>query len=906
MAWLLLLVACSGPDDKETGPQLTGPTLAHTAPASTLAGEPLAVTVTATDDDGVRAVSLYHRVQGESEWNLLPMTPGEGDDWTATVEADDVAAPALEYWFQAADNAEVSTTAELPRGGEDDPFVVPVTVIGLPVPFYEDFELGEGETELTSLGWNNYSDNFRGYPWQLTAAEAVSGTTSVFHPHGYEGTDGMRDWLISPALDLSGVTSAQVTWKERGAFVDEARHKLLVSVGSRDPSDGQYVAVVDPLPAPPEGAWGSSAVYDLSAWAGEPAVYLAWYFEGVDADDWYIDDVRVDALQADLSLAWTVSPSPVGPGGSATLTFTVANATAVDATDVSLDLAFPEGGLTVSGSLPVAVGTVAGGGSASVDVPVTVDPGAVEPSYLPMDVTLAWSGAYDATWSERFLVGEASVAHVAWSAAAEGSVRMTLGVGDPDAPSWSEEIHDGRVDAGDLVIDADVTDQAALLPPAAGDQRWFLEVSTEAMGQVTAFSITHLGETTSATVLPIVASNDIGVCWLPEPPALAIDSSSTSPSSVSPGSTGVGLTVWVGNDGAATAGPLDATLSSSDPDVTVVDAGPYAVSGGVLDSGESGSVSGFSFDVSAAHTDSSAVELELLLDDGVESWLLPLSVAVPYPVLHITRIDVDDDGRDGILDPGEAAELSFTVSNVGDLTTSGAVNGTLAAEATSTASVTVSTNSESYGTLSPGGSRAGDAYEITVDGGAEGDTVDLLLTLVDGAHTYEARTTLVLGEPPWQSITSDYDGTGDTLEGWDFDLYSGQWRVVDDTLQLRFTSATAFDAGTLFIEAWGLSTGADYLYYRIVLQSGIANLQGYDSSTGWFVTLDTPTVSYPDALTVQLDVPLGNMGLFLDDFSMGLGSGWCGEPEYYCDHWPNGWGYPYDSFSTGSWFDLSW
>lgn len=906
MTWLVLLFACNGKDDQDAGPALVGPEVVIDLPASTPEGQPFVVELSATDPDGVGSVSLFHRTQGATEWLLLPMAPGEGDRYSATIEAGDVDPPALELYVVAADNAEVAATTTKPGRGEEEPYVVQVDVSGAPLPFYEDFELAEGETELTSLGWNNYSDSFRGYPWQLSDVQASSGTWSAFHPHGYEGTDGMRDWLLSPALDLSTALTAQVSWKERGLLVQNARHKLLVSVGSRHPADGDFVPLVESLPAPPDGEWGSSARYDLSEYVGEPEVYLAWYFEGVDADDWHVDDVRVEEVQPDLDLDWSVSPSPLRPGEAGTLSLVVVNLADAAAGSVELDLAFPEGGVSAEGTFPTSIGEVAALGSVTVDVPVTVDAATFEPSHVPMTVGLTWGGDLSATFDEQFLVGEASVAHVEWAAGAEGSVRLTVGVGDPDAPSWSSELWDGRVTAGSLVVEADVSDQAALLPPAAGENRWFLQVSAEAVGQVDAFTITHLGETSSATVLLVVSAGEEGLCWLPEPPDLVVESTTTTPSTLAPGSAGVELSVILRNDGATTAGPLTATLVSTDPDVTVLDAGPAEVSGGTMEEGGRGSASGFTLDVSTAHVDSTPVTMALELSDGAEQWTLPVSLDVPYPVLHITSTEVDDDGRDGVLDPDESAELSFGVSNVGDLATSGVVYGTLSAEATSTATVTVSTNSESYTALAAGGSQTGDPYDVVVTGGVAGDTVDLLLTLVDSAHTYEARTTLVLGEPPWQAFTPDYDTTADTLDGWDFDLYSGEWRVMGDELQLRLTSAVAFDPSTLFIEAWGQSTGAEYLYYRIVLQSGVANLQGYDSSTGWFTTLDPATVSYPDALTVQLDMPITNMGLFLDNFELGFGSGWCAEPDYYCDHWPNGWGYPYSGFSTAYWFDLSW
>ena len=47
------------------------------------------------------------------------------------------------------------------------------------------------------------------------------------------------------------------------------------------------------------------------------------------------------------------------------------------------------------------------------------------------------------------------------------------------------------------------------------------------------------------------------------------------------------------------------------------------------------------------------------------------------------------------------------------------------------------------------------------------------------------------------------------------------------------------------------------------------------------------------------------MGLSTNSIDLGLAAGWCGPPEYYCDHYPNNWGYPYESMDTGLWFEAA-
>ncbi len=895
---LLILAACDGGKSTDSvAPAYTGPELSHTQPTGAVAGVPLTVTVTATDDDGIDSVTIYHRVHGASDWSAQPMAPDGDDVYTLTLDGADIADPSVEYYFKATDSTSVS--GYLPAASTSDPYVIDVSVEGLPLPFEEDFEIPEGQTELSQIGWGSASTNFRGYPWQLSTAQKRSGTSSAYHPRGYAGTDGLRDYLVSPALDLSTVADAQVTWWEYGTDVEEARHALFVSVGSRDPDDGDYVKVAD-LPPATDGAWGRSAVYDLSAYAGAPTVYLAWYFEGVDADDWWVDDVRVEARLADLSFDWAVAPTPIEPGGSGTISFTVTNTSDIAATDAIATVAFPEGGVTVDAE-SVSVGPVDANGTVVVDFAVTVDADVATNSYLPIDLGLTWGSASLAA-SDRFLVGVASIAHIDWEVGSGGALDLTLGVGDPDAPTWETEVYSGTVATGTASYDVDITDQAAMLPPAPGETRWFLRGVTESAGALGSFTIDHDGVQYTATVLPVSTPETEFIAWLPEPPALLL-TTSTSPAELDPGTVGAAVTLTVSNNGAATAGPVEATLISDDADVVVTDAGPLSF--GTLGSGARVAVTGGAFDVAATHVDNAPVDLLVELTDGVETWTYPLSFAVPYPVLRITAIEIDDDGRDGILDPDESADITFNVTNVGGETTSGSVSGVLSVEASSVAVATASTDSESFGTFTPGTTRDSREFTVDVTGGTAGDNLDLLLTLTDSSRSYEARTTLTLSEPPWQSLSTSDDDIGDAIGGSDFDIVTGRYRVVGDILQIQLVSDSVFDPSDLFIEAWGTSSGADWLYYRLVLQSGNVDLQGYDSSVG-FLPINEPTVSFPDATTVQFDLVTSEMGLFLNDLALGFGAGWCGPPEYYCDQYPNAWGYPYDSFSTANWFSLSW
>jgi uncharacterized repeat protein (TIGR01451 family) len=898
LAWL---TACES-GSTETGASATpeGPVLTETPPSAVLEGEPITFQVEARDDDGVGQVSVYHRRAGEgADWSLLPLDAGEAGAWSGTIEGDDVREPGVEYYFRATDRGEPEATSYLPAAAGSAPSSVAVSVDGAALPYTEDFEPEVEGQVLSSLGWANAGVEFRGYDWALTDADAHGGSYAAFHGRSSEEVDAIEDWLISPALDLSTASGAQVSWYEQSSAPTAGQHALWLSVGSRDPEDGEFVVVEADLADATGDAWGRSAVADLSAWAGNPVVYLAWVYTGVAADDWSIDDVSVGDLQADLSVALSVDPSPIHPGEAGTLTVTATNVIDAEATGVTVTVSFPDGGASVAGA--GSLGTIAALGSASTAFDLEIDADLEDNRHLPVTVVLADGDGNTWSFDDDLLIGLASTASVSWVPDASGSLGLILGVGDPDAPTWAETVLAETV-SETTTWAFDVTDQYELLPPAAGELRWYLRASSETGGTVVDFTLTSGGESWDVDARAVAAGEAV-ILYLPPPPVFAVNDLETTPEDLEPGTTGATLAFTIDNSGADTQGPVTATLTSDDADLTVIDGGPIDVSTDVFAGSSSVDLSGvFVIDVAAAHTDSTDLAATLTLDDGAESWAIDLDLPVPWPVMSITHVTIENAG-DGILDPGEAADLTFEVTNIGDQGASGGVDGVLTAESTSTATVEVSSEAQSFGTLSVGSTKDADEFAVTVLAGADGDTVDLLLTLTDNDRSYEARTTLILGEPPWQALDSDADPAGDVVDDYEFDLRGGRYRVLDDVLQIQLDSEVPYDAATLFIEAWGSASGGDWTYYRLLLQSGVISLDGYD---GDFVDLDDPSVTYVDDDTVQFDLAVESLGLGSSNISLGFAAGWCGEPDYYCDHYPDGWGYPYTGWDPTLFFDLSW
>ena len=895
------LAACKDKDAGDSGfVAAVGPTLEQQEPAGGLTeGGALELVVSATDPDGVAGVIVFHRTEGSSYWDTTAMVPADGQLWTATL--DELYAPGLEYYYKGVDNGAPQAESFLPEGGPGAPFVLAVSAEAAALPWAEDFELGEGETSLFTLGWWTPAIAFNGYPFQLTENRAASGETAVVHPRGSASVGALEDWLISPALDLSTLPAAMVTWQELGvstAAMDT--HGLYISTTSRDPSEGGFEAVDSELAAPRDREWGRSKAYDLSAWAGNPQVYLGWRYTGDAADDWYIDDITVGPLAPDLSASLLWLPDPVGPGERAALTVVLTNEVDAAASGVTATLTLPDGG-GVLVSETVSVGTVEGLGTGQADFELDLDPGLAENRYLPLAVEVT-DGEQTWAYDLQMTVGVPSEAAVSVTVDAPLSANVIVGVGDPDDPIATRTVWAGLLAAGSHDLTVDVTDWYTLLPPGPGEGRWFAEVAGDGVGSVDGFSVSWGGELTEATRLPSFGPDFPATVYAPEPPSPRVVS--TSPSSASPGDTGLPVTLIVRNDGEASSGPVTGELVAVDGDVSVSAGATFSLDPDIWQAGEQHVITGPQIDIGLDHADSTPARFALVLSDGVESWTADVQVAVPWPVLKITGVVIDDSGGDGVLDPGESADVEITVVNTGALSAFAPLSATLRVADSSTAVATVTSESGSFGRLGAGADRDDD-FSLTVDAGAVGDTLDLVLDLTDGTADYAAGVQLVLGEAPWLSLSSTDDALGDNVDGYAFDFVNARYRVTGSQVEIWLSSDVPIDPGTLFIEAWGSSSGADYTYFRWVLQSGSGTFQGYTGSAG-FQTIGTLTATFPGDDDVILRFDATDMGLLTDSFRLGLAAGWCGPPEYYCDHFPDNWGYPYDSFSSSRWFDVRW
>lgn len=897
------VLACNGADtdsDTDVVVEPEGPELSWTPPPEPLsASDVLEIAVTAEDPEGVARVVTYFRTEGSTTWSTAPdMTFGEGT-WNLTLESANIEAPGLELYFKGEDAD--GNVSYLPEEGGRGPFVVPVNRQGLALPYFQDFDAVPNEL-LREVGWELHANGFEGYAFQLTTARSWSGSSSVVHRRAPDTITGeIEDWLISPTFDLTSLTASQVSWREFGDAAELADHSLWISTGSPDPDDGEFVELTA-LDSPLDGEWGRSQVVDLSAWAAEPAVTLAWVFKGVDTDQWWIDDVSVRALAPDLRVTDITSDvDPLAPGDSATLSVTIENRTLVDATDVVLTVTADDG---ATFGEPVSVSLIAGESSVDVAVPVTIDSDFYDNAWIDLEVE-AVSGDEVWTSDRRLLVGQASVASVAYTIAGESDqlVRLSLGTGDPEEPLLQIPLDQSVRSPGSYDVEFDITDYAEYLPPEPGERRWWVQVEGGFEGSIDSFAIRYGGEDMETTDVGPFTGIAASVYYLPAPPEPVFRSS--SPGSVSPGDT-FSWNVQLYNAGAGTSGPTTVTLSSVDPDVTISSAGPFSIgsSGGWT----AGSFASANFGATVSDTRKTSVPVRMIatVTDDYESFEVPIDLRVPWPVLSVTGIVIDDwaDGdADGLLDAGESVNLDIDVTNRGDLPSFGPVSCSMSVLG-GTASVTLDETEGYLGIINAGTTENEDDFALTVVSGSDGDTIDLQLDCVDRSETYVVPFSLELGERPWISITPRFDAEGDNLKSYRFDFRQGFYRSDGETLEFILESAVPHGGLTgLFLDVWGTSAGSSYDFYNFTIAGSTGTVNGYRSG---FSRLDDLTVTELDSQRVHVAIELEPLGLRLDSLTLGFAAGFCGGDAQYCDHYPDAWGAPYSGLSTSRWVSVDW
>lgn len=162
-------------------------------------------------------------------------------------------------------------------------------------PNYQAILSESFEGSFPPAGWTKISNGNANEEWVVTNRNARTGTHSaaIFYSSASETMD---EWLVTPALDLSNQSRARLVFYETAESWDDYGVEHAVKVSTTSPTDvSTFKSVLSMTRSNHQVSSfnGAPIIVDLTEFAGKATVYIAFFYRGSDADNWYIDDVEV-------------------------------------------------------------------------------------------------------------------------------------------------------------------------------------------------------------------------------------------------------------------------------------------------------------------------------------------------------------------------------------------------------------------------------------------------------------------------------------------------------------------------------------------------------------------------------------------------------------------------------------
>lgn len=179
---------------------LVAPSIQHDPPTEKIApGEPVSIQATVTDNNTIKEVLLFYRVQGEDEYLSINMQPKGPTSYTTLIPKEEIRAPGLEYYIQASDQAGNVAL----RGFSFSPLSVAVAPKAAPNETFTKnvFPKDEKETALKT-------EVSEGKPWyKKWWVWAIAGVVVVAAAAGGGGGGGGGGGAGGPATGSASVSS---------------------------------------------------------------------------------------------------------------------------------------------------------------------------------------------------------------------------------------------------------------------------------------------------------------------------------------------------------------------------------------------------------------------------------------------------------------------------------------------------------------------------------------------------------------------------------------------------------------------------------------------------------------------------------------------------------------------------
>ncbi|MDX9856901.1 MAG: C25 family cysteine peptidase [candidate division Zixibacteria bacterium] len=352
---------------------------------------------------------------------------------------------------------------------------------------------------------------------------------------------------------------------------------------------------------------------------------------------------------------------------------------------------------------------------------------------------------------------------------------------------------------------------------------------------------------------------------------------------------------------------VNATISTTDPYVTITD---NAESYGTIigDNGTAYVADGFAFTVSSTCPDKYQIAFDIeVTGTARDTWTGSFRVPVHAPEIGIVSVAIDDAGNDnGIIDPGETASITVTIENSG---TGQAIN-TSGMLFVADPFVSISDNYGYYGLVDSVNGMAinsGDPFEVSVDAGCPmgyGVTVSLDISADNGFtkalsfditvgdrvvfffddFSYDQGWTGLGGSAEWQmgpvggiggDPASDYSGTSDNaVLGNDL---NGDGQYENYISPTQWVTSPVIDCSNM--------SGVLFKFYRWL---GVERSQ-YDhvylsvfDGTDWVQLYANPDNSFTDGNWTEENYDVGAYADHNPDFQIRFGMGTTDVSLTYC------------------------
>ncbi|MHC1776576.1 MAG: C25 family cysteine peptidase [Lentimicrobium sp.] len=296
----------------------------------------------------------------------------------------------------------------------------------------------------------------------------------------------------------------------------------------------------------------------------------------------------------------------------------------------------------------------------------------------------------------------------------------------------------------------------------------------------------------------------------------------------------VQLSIAMKNVGIETAVNVIAGISTADPYISITD--NSAVYGNI-DPNETITIpNGYTLQVANNIPDQHIVSFAVSATDGTDTWNSNFNITANAPVPAIGAMTVLDSGpgcnNDGILDPGETADLVIACSNTGHSPVSGVMT-TLAISGGTSPYLTLNSNSYTIGSLAAGAS--GDAiFNVTADAATPlGTPVDLLVELVagnSGQFTDQETKQIVIGLIPVFNMSNT---AVTTCTGFFYDSggESGAYQNGEN-YTMTFYPAAAGSMVRMTFNSFATESGWDFLRIYNGTSTSATLIGAYNGATG--------------------------------------------------------------------------